>query len=226
MLLRLAGCWRLLLILGMTSVVACPRPAVAETTKRARYKQSVRRWHQANDVPPAALDEQGRPKLVLYNINTRETLMAPAQSEEGGFSDADRERISQLLRDPRTAEANPIDPTLLDWVYRLQRHFSAPAIRVVSAYRSPSGGKISRHAQGKALDLIVPGASDRAVAAFARTLGTCGVGLYTKSGFVHLDVRETRHFWVDSSGPGQQRRARRKPKRQAHFRPPSSGSRQ
>jgi hypothetical protein len=134
--------------------------------------------------------------------------MLNALTDEGGFSEADRERADWVLRDPRTDEAFPIDLELLNVVYRIQRHFAAHSLRVISSYRTPSGKRTSRHGQGKALDIIVPGQTDKAVAEFAQTLGFCGVGLYTNSGFVHVDVRPDSHFWVDSSGPGQRARPR------------------
>ncbi len=58
------------------------------------------------------------------------------------------------------------------------------------------------------MDFIVPGARDEDVAAFARTLGFVGVGIYPVSGFVHLDVRDRSYFWSDSSGPGRRNRER------------------
>ena len=59
---------------------------------------------------------------------------------------------------------------------------------------------------GRALDLVIPGTKDDEVAKFARSLGFVGVGLYTRSGFVHLDSRPKSFFWVDTSGPGQRGR--------------------
>ena len=51
----------------------------------------------------------------------------------------------------------------------------------------------------------------------AREAGYSGVGVYSVSGFVHVDVREQPHHWVDASGPGAterpKSRARRKSKK-------------
>jgi len=58
------------------------------------------------------------------------------------------------------------------------------------------------------MDFIVPGAADAEVAAFARTLGFVGVGIYPVSGFVHVDVRDRSYFWSDASGPGRRNRER------------------
>src|SRR5258708_20103469 len=56
------------------------------------------------------------------------------------------------------------------------------------------------------MGLVVRGARDDEVARYARSLGFVGVGLYPRSGFVHLDVREHSYFWVDGSAPGQRGR--------------------
>jgi uncharacterized protein YcbK (DUF882 family) len=195
-----------------TAAADVGRPDAAgapQSVKRSHYAENVRKWHELPPHTPIERDAQGRPKLVLYGINTRERLSVESQADSGGFAEADLDRVSELFRDPKSAKSIPISPALLDVVYRIQRHFSAPEIRFVSAYRSPKGAHASHHAKGEALDLIVPGASDVAVAVYARTLGTCGVGLYPNSGFVHVDVRASAYSWVDRSGPGQPKSRRR-----------------
>jgi uncharacterized protein YcbK (DUF882 family) len=178
----------------------------------AGYRAHVARWHAREPGAAAPKDAHGRPKLVLEAINLRERVELVAASDDGAFDEAERARAAHVLRDSRGNAEHAIDAALLDLLYRLERHFDAPCIRVVSAYRVPHGGKTSQHGRGRAADVVVPGAKDKDVAAFARTLGTTGVGLYPVSGFVHVDVRERGHYWVDWSGPGQHR----KPVRHAH----------
>ena len=93
-------------------------------------------------------------------------------------------------------------------MYRIQVRFGAEEVRIVSGYRTPRRGKLSNHGRGRAVDLVVPGASDEEVAKFAREQGFVGVGVYPVSGFVHVDVRERSYFWVDTSGPGKRSRTR------------------
>jgi hypothetical protein len=97
---------------------------------------------------------------------------------------------------------------LIDLLYRVQRRFDAPAVRVISGYRSGGGSDTSRHAHDTAADIVIPGAKDADVAEFARSLGGTGVGLYPRAGYVHVDVREESYFWRDLSGPGQPSRPR------------------
>jgi uncharacterized protein YcbK (DUF882 family) len=53
------------------------------------------------------------------------------------------------------------------------------------------------------MDFHVAGVSNAELRDFCKGLGDVGVGYYPRSSFVHLDVRDTSAFWVDSSGPGE-----------------------
>lgn len=166
------------------------------------HADMVRRWH----LPPAdgpGLTAEGRPLLVLEVLNNEERIELPPVRDNGGFSPEDLERANHALRDPRSNAACEIHPRLLDLIYQVELHFQAKAVRVVSAYRR---GR-SKHGKGRAVDIVIPGVRDTDVARFARTLGFTGVGLYPRSGFVHIDTRPQSYFWVDSSGPGQKGRA-------------------
>lgn len=145
--------------------------------------------------------------LVLQSINTPDRVTLTASSDRGGFSAEDLDRAAHVLRD-HSGNEHPVDPRVLDLVYRVAVHFSAPEIRVLSGYRTPKNGSHSNHGKGRAIDLVVPGTSDEEVAKFAREQGFVGVGVYPTSGFVHLDVRERSFFWIDYSGPGMKNRTR------------------
>jgi uncharacterized protein YcbK (DUF882 family) len=145
--------------------------------------------------------------LVLQGINTTDHVTLAATSDRGGFSAEDLDRAAHVLRD-HSGNEHPVDPKVLDLVYRVAVHFNAQEIRIISGYRTPHAGSHSNHGKGRAIDLVVPGASDEDVAKFAREQGFCGVGVYPVSGFVHLDVRDRSFFWVDFSGPGKKNRTR------------------
>jgi len=198
-------------VLASTAALADPpRPRTVAKAARgngAKYAQSVKRWHEPTPGKSAPVDAAGRPMLALYAINTQERLEIAAASEHGGFAAHDLDRAARILREPSSGNEHPVEPRLLDVVYRIQTHFGAHEVRFISAYRTPRG-RGSNHGQGRALDLIVPGATDDAVARFAREIGFCGVGIYPTSGFVHVDVRGRSYFWVDASGPGRRNRER------------------
>ncbi len=174
----------------------------------AGYVKAVKNWHAVEGDEKQPVDGQGRPELVIYSLNTRNKIALRAASDRGGFSTRDLDTLSYVLREPSSGNQHPIDPALADLVYRIQTHFDAPEIRVVSCYRTPRRAHSSNHGRGRAIDIIVPGATDDAVAKFAREQGFVGVGLYPTSGFVHVDVRSRSYFWIDSSGPGRRNRER------------------
>jgi len=172
------------------------------------YANTVRAWHTPAPGRAPALDAQGRPMLTLVALNTAERVTLPAQTDTGGFAAAELDTAAHLLRDPRTGNEHPVEPALLDAVYRIARHFSAQEVRVISGYRTPKPGGHSNHGRGRAMDLIVPGATDEDVAKLAREAGYSGVGVYPVSGFVHVDIRPRSYFWIDTSGPGGRSRLR------------------
>lgn len=200
------------LLVLMTSgiALAAPKPGtVAKVTPPAQvkttYPSMVKIWHTPAEGTTAPSDADGRVMLSLVAINGNDKLAIPAKTERGGFSAYDLDRTAKLLHDG-SGNQHPIEPRLLDVVYRIQTHFAAHEIRIVSGYRAPKPGNASNHGKGRAIDLVVPGTSDEEVAKFARELGFVGVGIYPTSGFVHVDVRDKSYFWIDSSGPGKRNR--------------------
>jgi uncharacterized protein YcbK (DUF882 family) len=186
-----------------------PRPAPPKPHPLAPsgYARQVRAWHESVDGP-LPVDDEGRPLLVLSALNTRERAVFRAASDHGGFSATDLDQAALLLREPASGNAYPVEPRLMDLVYDLETHFQSREVRVISGYRTPRGRAASNHGRGRAIDLVVSGTADTDVAAYARTLGFVGVGIYPTSGFVHIDVRDRSYFWSDSSAPGRRNRER------------------
>lgn len=191
----------------VSSLPAAPARKPASRPRLPKgYAEAVKRWHarDADATRPRTAD--GKPLVVLEILNTGERVELPAGRDDGGYAASDLDRAAHALRDPRTGDEHPTDPRLLDVVTALVLHFDAPSVRVVSGYRTPKANGRSFHGRGRAIDLIVPGASDTDVATYARSLGFVGVGIYPTSGFVHVDSRPHSYFWVDPSGPGQRTR--------------------
>jgi uncharacterized protein YcbK (DUF882 family) len=181
------------------------------TAPRPTYTTYVHSWHTPVADRTAPVDDAGRTKLALVALNTQERVELPALSAHGGFAPRDLDRAAHLLREPSSGNEHPIEPRVLDALYRIQTHFNAQEIRVVSGYRTPAAiasSRGSQHGRGRAIDIVVPGTTDDDVAKFAREMGFMGVGVYPVSGFVHVDVRDRSYFWVDSSGPGRRNRER------------------
>ena len=169
-----------------------------------QYTQAMTGWH-ASGGRTAPLDAQGRPMLVLRTLNRNESVQLVAAGELGGFSASDLDQAAHVLR-AGGGDEHPVDPRTLDIVYRIQAHFHAPELRIVSGYRTPKPNSHSNHGKGRAIDFIVPGTPDEEVAKFAREIGFVGVGVYPTSQFVHVDIRPRSYFWVDYSGPGKKNR--------------------
>lgn len=191
---------------GARALATPPAPPKKATAKNVP-QNPARAWHSAGGAtaPKAA---NGLPLLVLHSLNTNDRTELAPYTKDGGFSAEDLDRASYVVREPRSGNRHPIEPHLIDLVYRLETHFNSPEIRVVSCYRTPSGKGRSNHGRGRAIDFIVPGATDEEVAKVARDFGFVGVGIYPTSGFIHMDVRDRSYFWVDRSGPGKRNRAK------------------
>jgi uncharacterized protein YcbK (DUF882 family) len=190
-------------------------PAAAAKRAPAQAVPASRGWHVAPPGKLAPQDERGRPMLVLQGLNIPDRVLLTPRSDRGGFSAEDLDRAAHVMRD-HAGNEHPVDPRLIDMVYRLQTHFHAPEIRIISGYRTPRGTATSNHGKGRAMDLVVPGAGDDDVAKFARDEGYAGVGVYPVSGFVHVDVRERSYFWVDTSGPSSRTSPQRATPRPSH----------
>ncbi len=182
---------------------------VSKPTTPAGYYHQVRAWHTPTPGKHAPLDSSGRPMLVLHGMYIGETATLSALTDDGGFYFDDLSRAGYVLREPGTSNQYPVEARTLDLLYRIQRHFNAQEIRVMSAYRTPvPGNGQGLHGKGRAVDFVVPGAEDADVARFAREQGFAGVGLYPIGSFVHVDTRERSYFWIDRSGPGHTSRER------------------
>ncbi len=144
-------------------------------------------------------------ELRLRSVHRgRRTTMVPFD-EAGAVTSRAAAEIADLFRSDGGVEAAPIDERLVRILYAISVHFDAPEVVIVSGYRTPEsdGGRRSNHHHGRAVDIVVPGITNEAVAAYAREFGRVGVGLYPVSGFTHIDVRDRAFFWVDPSGPGE-----------------------
>jgi hypothetical protein len=183
------------------------RAARARRARMARYRRMVRNWHRR--APRDAVRDWRAidpPPLVLRPAGRSERYELTPESEEGGFGAEDLAKMKQACRH-RDGGSEEIHPRIVDLVYRAAREFDSPWVTVVSGYRPDRA--TSRHTQGRAIDIALPGISDRRLARFLMKQGFVGVGLYTGSGFVHVDVRARSYFWIDRSPPGSPQRVRR-----------------
>ena len=143
--------------------------------------------------------------LAFRSLHTGEELQA-TYVEKGRVVVAAMSRINRILRDWRTDEVYPIDLQLLDMLAGLRGRLGTDApFEVISGYRSPktnaklaskSNGvaKRSLHMRGMAIDISVPGCSLDRLHREALALKAGGVGLYSGSGFIHVDTGHVRNW--------------------------------
>jgi uncharacterized protein YcbK (DUF882 family) len=150
-------------------------------------------------TPPAEMS------LAFHNLHTGESLETTF-CVDGSYVPESLEAINHLLRDHRNGEACQMDLSLLNLLHDLKAQLGASKpIHIISGYRSPatnamlskkSNGvaKKSLHMQGKAIDIRIPGIDIKKVHQAALALRGGGVGLYTQSDFVHMDVGRVRSW--------------------------------
>jgi uncharacterized protein YcbK (DUF882 family) len=112
--------------------------------------------------------------------------------------------FERMMRQGNATHA--VDPRLVALVGIVSSHFGGKPLEVVSGYRAYTPTQYTSHSNhnlGKALDFRIRGVSNEALRDFCRTLRSAGCGYYPNSTFVHLDVRETKAYWVDYSHPGE-----------------------
>ena len=144
-------------------------------------------------------------ELSFYNTHTGEKLSATFWSG-GKYLDDGIEEINWVLRDHRAGIASPIDPKLLDLLHQLQTKVEHQGeFHVISGYRSPATNKMlnkkssgvakrSYHMRGMAIDVRLPGFDSSQLHKTAIALKGGGVGYYSSSNFIHLDVGRVRYW--------------------------------
>ena len=146
------------------------------------------------------------PRCVSFvHTHTGESLRA-LYYQDGCYQSDCLAQVNHLLRDFRTGDVHPIDPSLLDILFELQSRADRDApFEVISGYRSPATNAMlhrrsegvavhSMHLEGRAIDVRLGGYSTLELASHARSLSRGGVGYYASSDFVHVDTGRVRHW--------------------------------
>lgn len=137
--------------------------------------------------------------ITMRHLHTGELLAIPADPEE--FNRRALAKVNVFLRDHYSGDIGAIDPALVAMLAQLRRELDTDRrIDIISGFRSPAtnamlrkrggGGvaKRSKHMDGMAVDIRIPGVSLADVRDAATDLKLGGVGYYRKSQFVHLDT--------------------------------------
>jgi uncharacterized protein YcbK (DUF882 family) len=141
--------------------------------------------------------------LNLRHSHTGETIQATFRVN-GAYDQAVLQKLNWFLRDWRNNDTTRMDPRLFDVVWEVYRSAGATQpVVIFSAYRSPATNAMLRsrssgvaenslHMRGMAMDTTMPGMSMQKIREIGMRLQRGGVGYYSSSNFVHLDVGNVR----------------------------------
>ena len=159
----------------------------------------------ADSAPIAGLDPMARRRLHLFNAHTKDELDV-VYFTQGTYIDENIKQLNHLMRDRRANIAGAIDPALYDQLLGLQNMLgTTEPVHVLSGYRtaetnaklrrrSSGVAKFSLHMEGRAADIYIPGIPTKTVHTAALEMRAGGVGLYSKSNFVHMDTGAVRQW--------------------------------
>ena len=153
--------------------------------------------------PAAALP--GPRELRFLHTHTGERLVVEYFDARDYLPDA-LATVNHFLRDFRTGDEHPIDPTLLDLLHRLTGITdSSRPFEVISGYRSPATNAMLRrqsegvapgslHMVGQAIDIRLADVPLARLRTAALSIRGGGVGYYPASNFVHVDTGRVRYW--------------------------------
>jgi uncharacterized protein YcbK (DUF882 family) len=139
-------------------------------------------------------------RFELESVNTGERIEVVLNTSTGEVNLATYRELRHFMRCLRTGAETPVDPRLIELLYRLAVR-TRQRILVVSGFRAPmfSTADLSYHTRGMAADIRIPGMTPLMVRDLAESMGVGGLGYYPTSQFVHVDVRTERARWIDYS---------------------------
>jgi uncharacterized protein YcbK (DUF882 family) len=163
----------------------------------------------AHDSRRAALDERPSPrehahKGVVVAFRSDEEVKVRVKDSGGRIPSAALKSFEHLMRQGTTTHSP--DPRLVALVGIVSDHFGGHPLEVVSGFRAYTPTQYTPHSNhnfGRALDFRIRGVKNEELWAFCRTLRNAGCGYYPNSTFVHMDVRDSKAFWIDRSRPGE-----------------------
>lgn len=139
----------------------------------------------------------GTPARVLFlRVRTGEREKLQLYHKSGKINKKATQRLSYLARDKKGNKVKRLNTRLIYLLQRIAEHFEGKAIEIISGYRAQSTGNESQHAFGRAMDFRISGVSGKKIFQFCKKLTRAGCGYYPNDGFVHVDAREKKTFWI------------------------------
>jgi uncharacterized protein YcbK (DUF882 family) len=157
---------------------------------------------QANTLGPSDGAHVRKPtgaqaRFTIEAANTGEQVEVLLDLASGDMDEATYRAIRHLMRCRRTGAEAPIDPRLIELLYKISQR-TGEKIVLISGFRTPAfAAPASYHVRGMAADIRIPGLTALMVRDLARAMGVHGIGYYPRSQFVHVDMRDEPYFWTD-----------------------------
>ncbi len=183
------------------------RRVKARRKSKRRMKVKRRRGYRGQGVAKEDLRTEALPKptgeLWLYAENFREEVKLNIYNDDGSINQSALASLDHTFRCKRTQEERAVDPRLYETLSMIQDHFGGKKVILTSGFRFQRN-EGSRHFHASAMDIRIDGVSNRELYQFAESLDTggMGIGIYPRSGFVHVDFRapgEPSYRWTDNS---------------------------
>ena len=156
----------------------------------------------------AALQPPREYKLRFYHTHTNERLEIVYRRGDEYLPTA-LARLDYFLRDHLTGDVRHFDPRLFDLLHDLLESLNDAGgeIDVICGYRTPRTNEFLRtrsahsgvarnslHMRAEAIDIRLPGIPTSQLRDAALRLSRGGVGYYSASNFVHVDVGRVRRW--------------------------------
>jgi len=162
---------------------------------------------QASPLQGALVEMDGYTtrRLHLVNEHTGDDINVVYYTH-GIYLNDNISMLNHLMRDRRANVATQMDTTLYNQLFLLRTRLGTDEpVHVLSGYRTPETNarlrkrskrvaKYSLHMEGRAADIYIPGFSVKQIQGVAVSLKAGGVGLYSKSNFVHIDTGQIRYW--------------------------------
>jgi uncharacterized protein YcbK (DUF882 family) len=145
-------------------------------------------------------------RLRMYHTHTQERIDIVYRIGDNYLPSA-LDKLNYFLRDHRTGDVKSYDPSEFDLLHDLLSSVGKPdgEIDIICGYRTPWSNEFlrsrsngvarhSQHMQAKAIDIRVPGVGTAKLRDAALSLHRGGVGYYSSSEFIHVDVGPVRRW--------------------------------
>ena len=204
---------RIALLVLTALLVSAPAGAARHKAKRKRHSD-----FSGHNALKTTLRTEPLPKpsgdIWLRAENLNEEVKVNIYKADGSFDEGALAKLDDLFRCARTGAVRAVRADLYEQLSRFYDHFEGKRIDLVSGFRFAERNS-SRHYHASAMDIRIKGVTIREMYAFAESLdgGGMGIGIYPRSGFVHVDFRapgEPSYRWTDWSGHGGGKKSAKK----------------